>query len=188
MQKLTVFNHVSLDGYFVDAGGGMSWAHAGMLDPEWNAFVAENATGDGTLVFGRVTYDLMVSYWPTPMAKQNDAHIADRMNRVPKIVFSKTMEHASWNNTKLVKGDLASEVRRLKQEAASGMVIFGSGSIVSQLAQAGLIDAYQFVVNPIILGKGRTMFDGVKDKLNLKLTKTRAFGNGNVFVCYEPVE
>ena len=186
MQRLSVFNHVSLDGYFVDSSGAMSWAHAGMRDPEWNAFVAENATGDGTLVFGRVTYDLMVSYWPTPMAKQNDAHIADRMNSLSKIVFSRTMDKASWNNTKLVKGDLAAEVRKLKQESGSGMVILGSGSIVSQLAQAGLIDSYQLVVNPIILGKGRTMFDGVKDKLNLSLTKTRAFGNGNVFVCYEP--
>ena len=186
MQKLTVFNHISLDGYFVDASGGMSWAHAGMLDPEWNAFVAENATGDGTLVFGRVTYDLMISYWPTPMAKQNDALIADRMNSLPKIVFSRTMDKASWNNTKLVKGDLATEVRKLKQESGGGMVILGSGSIVSQLAQAGLIDSYQFVVNPIVLGKGRTMFDGVKDKLNLKPTRSRAFGNGNVFVCYEP--
>lgn len=185
MQKLTVFNHVSLDGYFVDAGGGMRWAHAGMLDPEWNAFVAENATGDGTLVFGRVTYDLMVSYWPTPMAKQNDAHIADRMNNMPKIVFSRAMDKASWNNTKLVKGDLATEVRKLKQESGGGMVILGSGNIVSQLAQAGLIDSYQFVVNPIILGKGRTMFEGVKDKLELKLTKSRAFGNGNVFVSYD---
>jgi len=186
MQKLTVFNHVSLDGYFVDAAGSMHWAHAGMLDPEWNAFVAENATGDGALVFGRVTYDLMASYWPTPMAKQNDAHIADRMNTLPKIVFSRTMDKASWNNTKLVKGDLAAEVRNLKQESGDGMVILGSGSVVSQLAEAGLIDAYQFVVNPIILGKGRTMFEGVKDKLDLKLTKTRAFGNGNVFACYEP--
>jgi dihydrofolate reductase len=186
MQKLTVFNHVSLDGYFVDAGGGMSWAHAGMQDPEWNAFVAENATSDGTLVFGRVTYDLMVSYWPTPMAKQHDPAIAERMNSLPKIVFSKTMDKASWSNTKLAKGDLATEVRKLKRESGGGMVILGSGSIVSQLAQAGLIDAYQFVVNPIILGKGRTMFDGVKDKLSLKLTKTRAFGSGNVFVCYEP--
>ena len=96
------------------------------------------------------------------------------------------MDKASWNNTKLVKGDLTAEVGKLKQESGGGMVILGSGSIVSPLAQAGLIDSYQFVVNPIILGKGRTMFDGVRDKLNLKLTKTRAFGNGNVFACYEP--
>lgn len=186
MQKLSVFNHISLDGYFVDAAGSMKWAHTGMQDPEWNAFVAENATGDGTLVFGRVTYDLMVSYWPNRMAKQNDAHIADRMNSASKVVFSRTMDKASWSNTKLLKGDLVTEVRKLRQESGSGLVILGSGMIVSQLAQAGLIDSYQFVVNPVILGKGRTMFDGVKDKLDLRLTKSRAFGNGNLFVCYEP--
>jgi len=96
------------------------------------------------------------------------------------------LDKASWNNTKLVKGDLAAEIRRMKKEPGEDLVILGSGSIVSQLAQEGLIDAYQVVVNPIVLGKGRTMFEGIKDRLNLKLTKTRTFGNGNVFLSYEP--
>ena len=112
--------------------------------------------------------------------------VAERMNKLPKVVFSRTLEKASWNNTKLVKGDLASEIRKMKQEPGEGMAILGSGTIVSQLAQEGLIDEYQFVVDPIVLGKGRTMFDGVKEKLHLKLTKSRAFGNGNVYLCYEP--
>ena len=186
MRKLIVFNHVSLDGYFVDGAGSMRWARGGgSQDLEWDNFVAANAPGDGVLVFGRVTYDLMASYWPTPMAKQNDALIADRMNSAPKIVFSRSMDKASWNNTKLVKGDLPTEMRKLKQEPGGGMVILGSGSIVSQLADAGLIDAYQVVVNPIVLGRGRTMFHGVKDRLNLKLTTARSFGNGNVFAAYE---
>jgi dihydrofolate reductase len=98
------------------------------------------------------------------------------------IVFN----HVSWNNTTLVKGDLAAEMRKMKQASGENMVILGSGSIVSQLAQEGLIDEYQIVVNPVVLGHGRTMFDGVTEKLRLKLTKTRAFGNGNVLVCYEP--
>jgi dihydrofolate reductase len=105
---------------------------------------------------------------------------------LPKVVFSKTLNQASWNNTTLLKGDLAAEMRKMKQAPGEDMVILGSGSIVSQLAQEGLIDEYQIVVNPVILGKGRTMFDGVKEKLRLKLTKTRAFGNGNVLLCYEP--
>jgi dihydrofolate reductase len=84
------------------------------------------------------------------------------------------------------KGDLAGEVRKLKQAPGEGMVILGSGSIVSQLAQAGLIDEYQFVLKPVVLGEGRTMFDGIKEKLTLKPTKTRAFTNGNVLLCYEP--
>ena len=186
MRKLIVFNHVSLDGYFVDSNGSMMWAKAANVDPEWNAFVAGNASGEGTLVFGRVTYDLMNSYWPTPMALQHDAIVAERMNSLPKVVFSRTMEKASWNNTKLVKDDLPGAIRRLKQESGGGLVILGSGRIVSQLAQEGLIDEYHVVVNPVILGGGRTMFDGIKDKVSLKLTTTRSFKNGNVFACYEP--
>jgi len=103
------------------------------------------------------------------------------MNNAPKVVFSRTMEKATWNNTKLVKGDLAAEVRRMKGEPGQPMVIFGSGTIISQLAQEGLIDEYQFVVNPVVLGKGKPMFDGIKDKLALKLIKSRTFGNGSVF-------
>ena len=82
---------------------------------------------------------------------------------------------------------MAAEVRKMKQEPGPGMAILGSGSIVAQLAEEGLIDQYQIVVNPVVLGKGRTMFDGIKDKLSLKLTKTRSFGNGNVLLCYEPM-
>ncbi len=185
MRKLLVFNHVTLDGYFVDKNGEMSWAHKN--DPEWNAFVAENAGGGGQLIFGRVTYDLMASFWPTPFAIENMPEVAAGMNSMPKVVFSRTMDQALWNNTKLVKGDLAAEIRKLKQEPGEGMVILGSGSIVAQLAPEGLIDEYQIVVNPVVLGAGKTMFEGVKEKLNLKLTRTRAFGNGNVLLCYEPM-
>jgi dihydrofolate reductase len=120
------------------------------------------------------------------MAKQHNPVVAEGMNNMPKIVFSRTLDHASWNNTTLVKGDLVSEVRKMKQASGSGMAILGSGSIVSQLAPEGLIDEYHVVVNPVILGKGRTMFEGVKDQLNLKLTRTRSFKSGKVFVCYEP--
>jgi dihydrofolate reductase len=188
MRKLVVFNHVSLDGYFVDANGDMSWAKADHNDAEWNEFVAGNASGGGALVFGRVTYDLMASFWPTPFAIENMPAIATGMNSMPKVVFSRTMDKASWNNTKLVKGAIAAEMRKMKKESGADMAILGSGSIVAQFAQESLIDEYQIVVNPIILGKGRTMFDGLKEKLQLKLTKTRAFGNGNVLLCYEPTE
>ena len=193
MRKLIVFNHVSLDGYFVDMNGDMSWAKADHQDvadgapgaAEWDAFVAGNASGDGVLVFGRITYEMMASFWPTPFAIENMPVVAEGLNSMQKVVFSKTLKQASWNNTKLVKGDLAAEIRKMKKEQGPDMVILGSGSIVAQLAQEGLIDEYQIVVNPIVLGKGRTMFDGVKEKLRLKLTKSRTFGNGNVFLSYE---
>jgi len=184
MRKLIVFNMVSLDGFFVDGKGDMSWAHK--RDAEWNAFAGENASGSGVLVFGRITYQLMASYWPTPMAFQNSPAVAKGMNEMAKIVFSRTLEKATWNNTKLIKGDLATEIRQLKSEAGPDMVILGSGSIVSQLAQEGLIDEYQMALSPIVLGEGRTMFEGLQEKLNLKLTSSRAFGNGTVFACYHP--
>jgi len=176
MRKLIVFNQVSLDGYFTDADGDMSWAHK--QDAEWNAFVAENARSGGELLFGRITYELMKSYWPTPAAAKAAPVVAEQMNNLPKIVFSRTLDKASWNNTKLVGGDLAAEIRKMKNEPGEQMVIMGSGTIVSQLTAEGLIDEYQIVVNPIVLAKGRTMFQGIKRKLNLKRTKTRSFGNG----------
>ena len=187
MRKLIVFNHVSLDGYFTDAKGDMSFARNDHQDAEWDAFVASNASGGGMLLFGRITYELMASFWPTPFAAENMPLVAQQMNNLPKVVFSRTLDKASWNNTKLVKDDLTGEIRRMKKEPGEDMVIFGSGSIVSQLAQEGLIDEYQIVVDPVILGKGRTMFDGIKEKLPLKLKKTRTFGNGNVLLRYEPM-
>ncbi len=184
MRGLIVFNHVSLDGYFVDAKGDMSWAHK--QDPEWDEFAQSNAGGGGELLFGRVTYDLMASFWPTAAAAQMLPVIAERMNKARKVVFSRTLDEAQWNNTRLVKGDLPAEVRKLKQEPGDGMVILGSGQIVAQLAPEGLIDEYQIVLNAVALGSGRTLFEGLKTRLPLKLTKTRTFSNGNVLLCYEP--
>jgi dihydrofolate reductase len=186
MRKLIAFNNVTLDGYFAGKNGDISWAK-GHMDAEFNAFVAENAKSGGLLLLGRITYELMTSYWPTPLAMKNDPIVAERMNNLPKVVFSRTLDKASWNNTKLVKGDMVAEIRKMKKEPGEGMAILGSGSIVSQLTQEGLIDEYQIVVNPVALGEGRTIFDGIKDTLPLKLAKTRVFGNGNVLLCYEPM-
>jgi len=182
MPRLVVFNNVSLDGYFVDANGDMSWAHK--QDPEWSAFVSENASGTAVLVFGRVTYELMAGYWPTPLAMKNNAVVAEGMNNLQKVVFSRTLDTVTWKNTKLVKGDMVEEVRKMKKEPGPDMVILGSGSVVAQLAKAGLIDEYQVALSPIVLGKGRSMFEGVKQNVSLK--KTRAFGNGKVMLWYEP--
>jgi dihydrofolate reductase len=187
MRKLSVFNQMTLDGYFAGEGGDISWAMKDRKDAEWRAFVEENAKGGGVLLFGRVTYELMAGYWPTPFAIENDPVVAERMNNLQKVVFSRTLDEAAWNNTKLVRGAIAAEIKKIKEEPGKDMAILGSGTLVSQLAQEGLIDEYQIVVNPVILGKGRTMFEGVTKKLTLKLTKTRTFGNGNVLLCYEPM-
>lgn len=185
MHRLVVFNSVTIDGYFSGTNGDISWSKANQ-DDEFRAFVAENAQGGGVLVFGRITYELMKSYWPTPDALKTFPIVAERMNNLPKVVFSRTLDKASWKNTTIVKGNLVPEIRKMKKDAGDDMAIMGSGSIVSQLAPEGLIDEYQIVVNPVILGKGRTMFDGIENQLSLKLTKTRPFANGNVLLCYEP--
>ena len=187
MRKLIVFNNVTLDGYFAGENGDISWAEGGNDDAEYDAFVAGNASGGGELVLGRITYELMASFWPTPAAIESMPVVAKGINSMPKVVFSRTLDRASWNNTRLAKGDLAAEIRKMKQEPGEGMAILGSGSIVAQLAQAGLIDEYQVVVNPVVLGKGRTMFDGIKERLTLKLTQTRVFRNGKIYLCYEPM-
>jgi dihydrofolate reductase len=129
---------------------------------------------------------MMASFWPTPAAAKHFPEVAEQMNKLPKVVFSRTLDEATWQNTRLVKGNLAGEVRKLKEESGDHMVIMGSGSIISQLAPENLIDEYQLVVNPIVLGAGRTMFDGLKERLKLKLTSSRTFGNGNVLLCYVP--
>jgi dihydrofolate reductase len=185
MRRLTSFTNLSLDGYFADPDGGLSWAHN--ADPEWTAFVAENARGGGVLVMGRTTYEMMVSYWPTPMAAQQNPVVAKRMNEMPKIVFSRTLQSPAWANTTVVTGDIVARMRALKQESGPNLAILGSGTIVSQLAQAGLVDELQLAVHPLVLGAGRSMFESVTEKLALTLTSTRAFGNGNVVLSYAPV-
>ena len=183
MRKIVVFNLVTLDGYFAGQDGDISWHN---VDAEFNEFAIEKVKAGNTLLFGRVTYELMAGFWPTPEAIKRDPIMAERMNNLPKIVFSRTLDRVEWNNTRLVKADMLSEVRKMKQESGTNMTILGSGSIISQLAQHELIDEYQLLVNPVVLGKGKSMFQGLRDKLALKLTKSRIFGNGNVLLHYEP--
>jgi dihydrofolate reductase len=185
MRKLIVFNNTSLDGYFTGLDGDMSFAHNVNPDREWDDFILGNASGESTLLFGRITYELMESYWPTPFAAEQMPEMAERMNRAAKVVFSRSLDHVSWSHTRLAKGDLITEVRRLKAGEGDHLVILGSGNIVTQLAPSGLIDEYQLVVVPVVLGAGRTLFEGIETKLELKLTMSRGFANGNVFLSYE---
>jgi dihydrofolate reductase len=163
----------------------MSWAHKN-ADEEWNKFTSENASGGGVLLFGRKTYDLMASFWPTKQAYDMMPEVAEGMNNLPKVVFSRTIDKAEWNNTKLVKDNIAEEVSRMKSESGDDMIIMGSGTIVSQLTQERLIDEYQITVHPLVLGSGRTLFEGIKQQLPLKRVNSRTFGNGNVLLTYVP--
>lgn len=187
--SLTVFDSVSLDGYFTDADGDMRWAYEVPSDPEYDAFVAANArggaSGGSAILFGRVTYEMMASYWPTPQAAQDLPDVAAAMNRMTKYVVSRSLREVTWQGARLVKGDLVTEVRRLKAEA--DLVVMGSGSLVAPLADAGLVDELHLVVLPVTLGRGRTLFAGTRERHRWTLTDSRAFKNGKVSVRYRPL-
>lgn len=183
MRKVSVFNHMSLDGYICDPQGDMSFAHENS-DEQWEQFSNQSAQGGSTLLMGRVTYDMMKSYWPTPAAKKQMPAIAEVMNASEKIVFSRTLRSSDWENTRFVNGDIVAAVKKLKKEDGPDMLIMGSGSIVSQLSAAKLIDEYQLVVNPCVLGKGKTMFATLDDELKLRRTSIQTFQNGNVVLTY----
>ena len=182
MRKINVFDNLSLDGYFTDAHSDMSWAHK--HDEEWTAFSSSNAGGEAELLFGRVTYEMMAGFWPTPQAAEMLPDVAAGMNRMKKFVFSRTLTMVEWQGTTLVKGDLVTEVTRLKEQSGPDLLILGSGSIVSQLTEARLIDQYQIVLCPVVLGRGRTLFETLKEKVPLALTSSRQFRNGNVVLTY----
>lgn len=184
MRKLAMFNTISLDGYFTGPNNDMSFAHEGGTDQESQAFVENNAKQGGTLVFGRVTYEMMASYWPTAEAKAAWPEVAEGMNRMEKIVFSRRIKTAAWEHSRVVSADPATEMRKLKDASGEDMVILGSGTIVAALAEAGLIDEYQFMVQPTFLGAGRTLFEGVESRPKLRLVESRSFKNGKVFLRY----
>jgi dihydrofolate reductase len=182
MRELSAFNLVTLDGYFAGPGGDISWHQ---VDEEFRDLSNAAANSGHTLLFGRVTYELMAGYWPTPEGVRDDPLVAQGMNSSEKIVFSRTLKSADWNNTRLVKDDMLGEIRRLKEGSGKGLTILGSGSLVSQLAQERLVDEYHILLVPVVLGRGKGMFEGVKDRFSLKLKSTRTFRNGNVLLNYE---
>ena len=183
MRKLFSFNMVSLDGFFEGPNRDITWH---LVDDEFNQFAIEQTSGVDTLLFGRVTYELMASYWPTSAAIIDDPIIADLMNGLPKIVFSRTLQKAEWNNTRLVKDHIAEEITRLKGQPGKDLAIFGSANLLSSLIQMDLVDEHRIIVNPIVLGKGTPLFQGIIERLELKLLKTKVFASGNVLLYYQP--
>lgn len=180
MRKLRVFESISVDGYFADAHGDMSWAHASRSDAEFGAWVARNASSGGALLFGRKTYQMMEAFWPTPLAAEQMPEVAKGMNAAEKYVASRTIE-PTWTNTRLLGGELIGAVRALKASAGPSIVVLGSGSVAAQLAEAALVDEWQFVIVPVALGAGRSVFSS---RQQLRLLDQRTFKCGNVVVTY----
>ncbi len=185
MRRLFVFNLMTLDGYFEGPKRDISWHN---VDAEFNDYAIEMLDSVDTLLFGRVTYELMAGFWPTPEAVKNDPIVAGKMNALSKVVFSRTLNEVEWNNTRLVKDRIEEETRKLKQLPGKDMALLGSGTVLSQLAERGLIDEYRIMVNPLVLGAGTPLFKDIGSRLDLRLVKTRMFRNGNVALHYEPVQ
>ncbi len=184
MRKVIFEMLISLDGFFEGPNGEIDWHN---VDAEFNDFAIEFLDSVDMLLFGRVTYQLMAAYWPTSEAIKDDPIVAGKMNKLPKIVFSKTLNKADWNNTTLVKDNIAEEISKLKRQAGKDLVIFGSSNFALTLIQDGLIDEFRIMVNPVVLGKGNPLFSGINGPLKLKLIKTRTFRSGNVMLYYEPI-
>jgi dihydrofolate reductase len=184
MRKLNMFNFVTLNGFYKGPGEDTSWHNHGGEESEYSA---EALKAENILLFGRRTYEMMASFWPSPMAHEMFTEVAVRMNQSEKIVFSSTMKKAEWNNTRVIKNNLVNEVTQLKQAKGKDMTILGSGSIVTQLAEAGLIDSYQIMIDPIAIGDGTPIFKNIKTPLSLKLEDSRVFKSGILLLSYQPV-
>ena len=181
MRKLIVWNLVTLDGFFE---GPKSWDidwHDSVWGEELERYSLEQSKSTDVLLFGRVTYEGMAGFWPSSKDK-----IADFMNSVPKIVFSRTLKKADWNNTRLVKENAENEVAKLKQQPGKNMFIFGSAKLTASLAQHGLIDEYAICVAPVLLGSGSPLFKPSTQRTKLKLIEARPLKSGGVILRYEP--
>jgi len=176
-----MWNLVTLDGFFE---GPKSWEldwHDSVWGDELEKYSIEQSKSTGMLLFGRVTYEGMASYWPSQKGE-----IADFMNTIPKIVFSKTMKKAEWNNTTLVKGNAVEEVAKLKRQSGKNMFVFGSANLSSTLLEHDLFDEINLALAPVILGRGNPLFKASPDRLKMKLLEARPLKSGGVILRYEP--
>lgn len=183
MRKIIVFENVTVDGFMAGPDGDIDWA---IRDDEVTQNSREGQEVTDLFMFGRITYDMMASFWPTPVAQSINPVFANALNNTPKIVFSRTMGKPDWQHTTVLKELTTEEILHIKQEPGNNIMIFGSGSLVEQLTNLGLIDEYHLMVNPVLLGKGKPLFNNVRNRLNLKLFNTRTFRSGIVLLQYQP--
>lgn len=183
MVKLSSFTFISLDGCYKGLDNDISWHRHGA---EEGAFSADSLQAGNTLLFGRRTYEMMASFWPTPMAAEQFPAVAEGMNRAEKIVFSQTLTDPGWSNARVVTDGMIEEVQRLKAQSPKDLTLLGSGSVLTQLAEAGLVDEYAIMIDPVVLGRGTSLFEGLPHKLDLALTGSRVFSSGVVLLNYRP--
>jgi dihydrofolate reductase len=181
MRKLVSFMAITLDGYYEGPNGEFDWPN---VDEEFFEFSNRQDAYIDTLLFGRVTYEFMASYWPT--ATDADPEVIEFMNGVAKVVVSSTLEKAEWNNSTLVSGDLAGAVTQLKQQPGKEIGIFGSPTLTASLLELGLVDEVRVMVNPVLLAGGTSLFSTLTRRVPLQLQRTTTFKSGNVLLVYRP--
>jgi dihydrofolate reductase len=188
MRKVVMLNRISIDGFFAsfnEMTGGMDWF---VPDPEIDKAVHELADGPAdTLLLGTKTYTMFQHSW-VPMLKDPNTPVelkavAQELTNMTKIVFSHSLVSSSWENTRFVDSDLPGTVQNLKRQKGGGIMVMGSGTIVQQLTNAGLIDEYVFIVSPVIAGQGKALFKDVEQR-GITLVSSRAFASGNVVLQY----
>lgn len=189
MRKLIVTMWVTLDGFVAGPNNDMGFVGE-LYDEAMGIYETELMRGADTLVLGRVTYESFAGSWPhvpdNPQASEGEKVYARLLNAMRKIVFSKTLQSADWNNSTLVREIDPEEIARLKQEPGKDMVIYGSVSIIQALTNLGLIDEYQILVHPTLLGEGKPLFQDIKQKVDLKLINTKTHPSGVVVLSYQP--
>jgi dihydrofolate reductase len=185
MRKVIVSNLISLDGYIDGPGKDLSWMAPG---PEFFSYAQDLLREVDTLLFGRITYQMMENYWTGPGPQKDDPLVATPMNELPKWVFSETLKRAPWGrwDNARVSADPAGTARKLKAEKGKDMVIFGSGGLVSALTPHGLIDEYRILVSPVILGGGTPEFQGLSKRVDLKLAGVKTYDSKLVMLTYRP--
>lgn len=185
MRTVYLFNMLTLDGFFEgDKKWALDWHN---VDAEFNQFAIEQLQRTGLLIFGRMTYDGMASYWTSPEGKKDDPIVAGLMNSIPKVVFSRTLQSADWENTTLVKTDPIDAIRTYKGEEGKDIAILGSADLASILLQENVIDEVRVIINPVVLGTGNRLFKESNGRKNLKLVRSKVFASGNVLLCYRPI-
>ena len=181
MRDVIMWNMVTLDGFFEGPNPwDIDW-HEYAWGDELKRFGIEQMETADMLLFGRKTYEGMATHWPTATGET-----ADLMNSIPKVVFSRTMETADWNNTRLVHEEAEAEVGRLKQQSGKTMFILGSADLSSTLTRHGLIDEYRLALNPLVLGGGTPLFKPGPERLQLRLLEARPLESGVVILRYRP--
>ena len=178
MRKVIMWNMVTPEGYFEAPGHDLSWF---VFDDELGAYITDSQKEANLLLFGRTTYEMMAAYWPGA-----EGQIAEFMNTVEKIVFSRTLDKADWANTRLVGDDVPGEVRRLKATGSGDIFVFGSAEMASTLVSAGLVDEFRFGINPVLLGSGTPLLKGGFARTGLELISVKPLKSGVVILHYQP--